>query len=52
MSEPVYHVLVVEDDPHLAAGVAENLRAKGYGVDTVADGRKARLVVLFFKVGP
>src|SRR6204780_374648 len=41
MSEPVYHVLVVEDDPHLAAGVAENLRAEGYGVDTVADGRKA-----------
>ena len=26
-------VLVVEDDPHLAAGVVENLRAEGYEVD-------------------
>jgi len=41
MTDPVYHVLVVEDDPHLAAGVAENLRAEGLTVDTVNDGRKA-----------
>jgi two-component system alkaline phosphatase synthesis response regulator PhoP len=41
MSEPVYHVLVVEDDPHLAAGVVENLRAEGYAVDSINDGRKA-----------
>jgi two-component system, OmpR family, alkaline phosphatase synthesis response regulator PhoP len=41
MSAPVYHVLVVEDDPHLAAGVVENLRAEGYEVDSVNDGRKA-----------
>ena len=41
MSAAVYHVLVVEDDPHLAAGVAENLRAEGYAVDTLNDGRKA-----------
>jgi len=41
MSEPIYHVLVVEDDPHLAAGVVENLRAEGYQVDSVGDGRKA-----------
>jgi two-component system alkaline phosphatase synthesis response regulator PhoP len=34
-------VLVVEDDPHLAAGLVENLRAEGYSVDTVADGRAA-----------
>jgi two-component system alkaline phosphatase synthesis response regulator PhoP len=34
-------VLVVEDDPHLAAGLVENLRAEGYTVDTVADGRAA-----------
>jgi two-component system alkaline phosphatase synthesis response regulator PhoP len=33
--------LVVEDDPHLAAGLAENLRAEGYSVDTAADGRLA-----------
>jgi two-component system alkaline phosphatase synthesis response regulator PhoP len=33
--------LVVEDDPHLAAGLAENLRAEGYAVDTAGDGRRA-----------
>jgi len=33
--------LVVEDDPHLAAGLAENLRAEGYAVDTAPDGRVA-----------
>ena len=33
--------LVVEDDPHLAAGLAENLRAEGYAVDMAADGRLA-----------
>jgi len=41
MSDPVYYVLVVEDDPHLAAGVVENLRAEGYEVDSVGDGCKA-----------
>ena len=34
-------VLVVEDDPHLAAGVAENLRAEGYQVSTAPDGEQA-----------
>jgi two-component system alkaline phosphatase synthesis response regulator PhoP len=34
-------ILVVEDDPHLAAGVAENLRAEGYTVFHVVDGREA-----------
>jgi two-component system alkaline phosphatase synthesis response regulator PhoP len=34
-------VLVVEDDPHLASGIVENLRAEGYEVDTVGDGRAA-----------
>jgi two-component system, OmpR family, alkaline phosphatase synthesis response regulator PhoP len=34
-------VLVVEDDPHLAAGVSENLRAEGYEVATAADGEQA-----------
>ncbi len=38
---PVTRVLVVEDDPHLAAGVMENLRAEGYGVDLAADGEQA-----------
>jgi two-component system, OmpR family, alkaline phosphatase synthesis response regulator PhoP len=35
------HVLVVEDDPHLAAGVSENLRAEGYGVASAGDGEQA-----------
>jgi two-component system alkaline phosphatase synthesis response regulator PhoP len=34
-------VLVVEDDPHLAAGVAENLRAEGYEVQVANDGEQA-----------
>ncbi|HEY1492173.1 MAG TPA: response regulator, partial [Steroidobacteraceae bacterium] len=34
-------VLVVEDDPHLAAGVIENLRAEGYMVSTAGDGEQA-----------
>jgi len=38
---PVAHVLVVEDDPHLAAGVSENLRAEGYAVSSAGDGNEA-----------
>src|SRR5262249_53598688 len=38
---PIAHVLVVEDDPHLAAGVMENLRAEGYEVSSAADGEQA-----------
>ncbi len=34
-------ILVVEDDPHLAAGLAENLRAEGYAVHVIADGQQA-----------
>lgn len=34
-------VLVVEDDPHLASGIVENLRAEGYEVHTLGDGRAA-----------
>ncbi|HXY75651.1 MAG TPA: response regulator transcription factor [Steroidobacteraceae bacterium] len=34
-------VLVVEDDPHLAAGVVENLRAEGYEVSSARDGEEA-----------
>jgi len=41
VSEPRYSVLVVEDDPHLGAGLAENLRAEGFSVHTVADGNRA-----------
>jgi two-component system alkaline phosphatase synthesis response regulator PhoP len=42
MSTPApVHVLVVEDDPHLAAGVTENLRAEGYEVSTAPDGEQA-----------
>ncbi len=35
------HVLVVEDDPHLAAGVMENLCAEGYEVSLAGDGEQA-----------
>lgn len=38
---PPVHVLVVEDDANLAAGVSENLRADGYGVATASDGEAA-----------
>ena len=41
MSAAVPRILVVEDDPHLAAGVIENLRAEGYEVSTAADGEQA-----------
>ena len=41
MSAGVPRILVVEDDPHLAAGVIENLRAEGYEVSTAADGEQA-----------
>jgi two-component system alkaline phosphatase synthesis response regulator PhoP len=40
-AEHTRHILVVEDDPHLAAGVVENLRAESYRVDAVTDGRQA-----------
>jgi len=42
MSTPALtRVLVVEDDPHLAAGVTENLRAEGYEVVAMGDGKPA-----------
>ena len=41
MSTASAQVLVVEDDPHLAAGVMENLRAEGYGVSVAPDGEQA-----------
>ena len=36
---PPYHILVVEDDLHLAEGMAENMRAEGYETDTAYDGQ-------------
>jgi two-component system alkaline phosphatase synthesis response regulator PhoP len=33
-------ILIVEDDLHLAQGIAENLRAEGYAADEVHDGRQ------------
>ncbi len=41
MSGPAPQVLVVEDDPHLAAGVLENLRAEGYAVQGAGDAEQA-----------
>ncbi len=39
--QPAPTILVVEDDPHLAAGVVENLRAESYVVHHVGDGADA-----------
>jgi two-component system, OmpR family, alkaline phosphatase synthesis response regulator PhoP len=42
VSAPVaVQVLVVEDDPHLSAGVRENLRAEGYAVSAAESGEQA-----------
>lgn len=38
MSEE-HRILVVEDDLHLAEGMAENMRAEGYAADTAHDGK-------------
>ncbi len=35
------HILVVEDEAHLAIGIKYNLEAEGYDVSTVADGQAA-----------
>ena len=43
-------VLVVEDDPHLGAGLAENLRAEGLTTDTW-DREAAGIVVKREKIG-
>lgn len=39
MTETSYRILVVEDDLHLAEGMAENMRAEGYEADAAYDGR-------------
>lgn len=39
MSENVSHILLVEDEPHLARGIRENLEAEGYQVEVAGDGR-------------
>jgi two-component system, OmpR family, alkaline phosphatase synthesis response regulator PhoP len=35
------HILVVEDEEHLAEGIGENLQDEGYTVETVGDGESA-----------
>jgi two-component system, OmpR family, alkaline phosphatase synthesis response regulator PhoP len=39
------HILIVEDERHLAMGIKFNLEAEGYSVTTVADGPSALKVV-------
>ena len=39
MTATAERILVVEDDLHLAEGMAENMRAEGYAADTAYDGR-------------
>ncbi len=36
--KPSAHILVVDDEAHLAAGIAENLEAEGYRTDIAHDG--------------
>ena len=43
--EKKQHILVVEDEKHLATGIKYNLEAEGYRVTTVADGPAALAVV-------
>jgi len=38
---PAPRILVVEDEPNLAAGIAENLEAEGYAVEVAGDGARA-----------
>ena len=40
-----HHILVVEDEQHLADGIKFNLEAEGYWVTTVADGASALKIV-------
>ncbi|MBN6152355.1 response regulator [Xanthomonas sp. AmX2] len=40
-AEPLGHVLIVEDEPRLAAVLGEYLRAAGYSHDWIADGAQA-----------
>lgn len=41
MSQTPDHILIVEDETHLAAGIKYNLEAEGYRVTTVGDGPSA-----------
>lgn len=41
---PMPHILVVEDEEHLAYGIKFNLEAEGYTVTTVGDGQSALAV--------
>jgi two-component system OmpR family response regulator len=41
MSEPARHILVVEDEGHLAIGIKYNLEAEGYRVSVAGDGPTA-----------
>jgi DNA-binding response OmpR family regulator len=42
----MHHILIVEDDPHIANGIQFNLEAEGYFVTTLAEGSAA---VHFFR---
>jgi two-component system OmpR family response regulator len=39
--EPLPHILIVEDDPHIANGIHFNLEAEGYFATTLSDGPAA-----------
>ena len=44
------HILVVEDEEHLAVGIKFNLEAEGYRVTAVGDGASALKLIAELKV--
>ena len=46
------HILVVEDEQHLAFGIKYNLEAEGYEVTTAADGPTALKFLKTIRLAP
>ena len=42
MSESPAHILIIDDETHLANGVSENLQAEGYNTEIAYDGQEGR----------
>ena len=46
MSDCDYQILVIEDDPSVAAGLVSGLKKEGYGVELASDGAKGTALAL------
>ena len=46
MSDVDYQILVIEDDPSVAAGLVSGLKKEGYGVELASDGSKGTALAL------